>query len=145
MKLISNLRSKNRISSLNWIYTWIFFAKNVMNLLSVWSQWRVLPSIKQMDDRVLIEAVLPPAFPLTPPAVNSHKLHLCFSVCLWKRERNKSWAKIIIFSHHRQGIVYHSQSYVFYSVSSTLQNLTNNTTTVKHILVNNFIFSSRSV
>lgn len=47
----------------------------------------ILPSIKQMDDRVLIEAVLLPAFPLTPPTVNGHKLHLC----LCEKQRNKSW------------------------------------------------------
>lgn len=35
-----------------------------------------LPSVEQMDDGVVIETFLPPAFPSTPPAVNSHKLHL---------------------------------------------------------------------
>lgn len=42
------------------------------------------PSIKQVDGRVLVEVVLPPASPLTPPAVNGHKLHL------WSCER-RGW------------------------------------------------------
>lgn len=47
-----------------------------------------LPSVKQMDDGVLKEAVLLPALALTPPAVNSHKLHLRL---WWKGDRMKQY------------------------------------------------------
>lgn len=45
-----------------------------------------LPSVKQMDDGVLKEAVLLPAFALIPPAVHSNKLHLHSCVSEKKRE-----------------------------------------------------------
>lgn len=52
----------------------------------------VSPSVKQMDDGVVIEAVLPPAFPLTPPAVNSHKLHL---LVYFKRHRKEKKNRVM--------------------------------------------------
>lgn len=80
----------------------------------------VLPSIKQMDDRVLIEAVLLPAFPLTPPTVNGHKLHLC----LCEKQRNKSWTvnfqttEMVWCVFHCQGQQSDKYKLIFYELYS---------------------------
>lgn len=61
-----------------------------------------------MDGGVLVEAILLPAFPLTPPTVNSYKLHLCSFEKYTKEEINKTTFKttgrvccVIILSHVR--------------------------------------------
>lgn len=54
-----------------------------------------------MDDGVLVEAVLPPAFPLTIPAVNGHKLHLC--LCERERERRAGLNKQNYFRSKKTG------------------------------------------
>lgn len=64
-----------------------------------------------MDGGVLVEAVLLSAFPLTPPTVNSYKLHLCSCEKYTKEETNKTTFKttdrvccVIILSHVRQKV-----------------------------------------
>lgn len=55
-----------------------------------------LLSIKQVDDGIVVKAILPPALPQTVPTVDGHKLHLCLCDTHTKANRNTH-------THSRQG------------------------------------------